>query len=266
MGRWPDKSNEVFIVITDYLMKRFGDSNALYRASDGRPMFYVYDSYHVGSIDWKNAFAAVRGTDADFIAIALWLNGDGGQLAKEGGFDGVYTYFASESFSHGSTTKNWKNIKRFCSENNLLFIPSVGPGYDDRGIRPWNFHNSKSREEGKYYDRMWKSAIESEPDAVSITSFNEWGEGTQIEAAVPKSIRGTQVNVVDPTQRHEGEDAREYKRYESEGSPNYYLDRTRYWGKKLYQFEKKKRQRIPLLEREKAREKLEAEGLAKLEL
>jgi hypothetical protein len=75
------------------------------------------------------------------------------------------------------------------------------------------------------------------------------------------------VNVVDPTQRHEGEDAREYKRYESEGSPNLvYLDRTRYWGKRLHQFEKKNRRRIPLLEREKAREKLEAAGPAKLEM
>ena len=57
-----------------------------------------------------------------------------------------------------------------------------------------------------------------------------------------------------------------YSNYENEGSPNYYLDRTRYWSKKLFQYNKKKLQRVPLLEREKARKKLEDEGLAKLEL
>lgn len=35
------------------------------------------------------------------------------------------------------------------------------------------------------YAASWKVAVESEPAAISITSFNEWGEGTQIEPAVP---------------------------------------------------------------------------------
>ena len=37
-------------------MGRFGHSKALHRASDYRPIFYVYDSYHIHSTDWKNAF------------------------------------------------------------------------------------------------------------------------------------------------------------------------------------------------------------------
>jgi glycoprotein endo-alpha-1,2-mannosidase len=31
---------------------------------------------------------------------------------------------------------------------------------------------------------MWAAAVDAAPFAVSITSYNEWGEGTQIEAAV----------------------------------------------------------------------------------
>ena len=55
----------------------------------------------------------------------------------------------------------------------LVFVPSVGPGYNDEGIRPWNAHNTKSRENGGYYDRMWSRALESGAQFVSITSFNE---------------------------------------------------------------------------------------------
>ncbi|MCA9439727.1 MAG: alpha-mannosidase, partial [Candidatus Omnitrophica bacterium] len=32
---------------------------------------------------------------------------------------------------------------------------------------------------------MFESAIEARPDFISVTSFNEWHEGTQIEPAVP---------------------------------------------------------------------------------
>lgn len=33
---------------------------------------------------------------------------------------------------------------------------------------------------------MWGEALRAEADFISITSFNEWGEGTQIEPAVYK--------------------------------------------------------------------------------
>ena len=64
-------------------------------------------------------------------------------------------------------------------------MTSVGPGYDDTRIRPWNAHNTRSRERGAYYERQWRAALEAAPHAVSITSYNEWGEGTQIEPARP---------------------------------------------------------------------------------
>ena len=32
------------------------------------------------------------------------------------------------------------------------------------------------------------SAINTNPDFIGITSFNEWHEGTQIEPAIPKKI------------------------------------------------------------------------------
>lgn len=69
----------------------------------------------------------------------------------------------------------------------MLFIPSVGPGYDDTRVRPWNGDNVRSRADGDYYRREFKAAMEVGPDFISITSFNEWHEGTQIEPAVPKT-------------------------------------------------------------------------------
>ena len=37
---------------------------------------------------------------------------------------------------------------------------------------------------------MWHAAIAAEADEVTITSFNEWQEGTQIEPAAPPARHG----------------------------------------------------------------------------
>ena len=100
-----------------------------------------------------------------------------------GGFDGWYTYFAAQNFVYGSTLAFWPAIKS-CGDG--LFIPSVGPGYDDSPVRPWNSVNTKHRNNGDYYRDMWKAALNVGAEIVSITSFNEWHEGTQIEAAIQK--------------------------------------------------------------------------------
>ncbi|CAK0871374.1 unnamed protein product, partial [Prorocentrum cordatum] len=96
-----------------------------------------------------------------------------------------------------------------------MFVPAVGPGYDDTRIRPWNAHNVRERRGGAYYDSMWAKALAAGPAAVSVTSYNEWGEGTQIEPArpytSPKGLRHLDY-LPDP--------------------PGFYLNRTREWADK----------------------------------
>eukprot|EP00939_MAST-03C_sp_MAST-3C-sp1_P000515 g515.t1 len=175
-----------------YLLGRFGSSRALLRDDRGRGVFYIYDSYHVTSAEWKDKLNILRGS-ACFVGLVL--NKDGARLARDAGFDGAYTYFASNGFSYGATTNNWANIDRFLRKHSMAFVPSVGPGYDDSTIRPWNAHNTKARDAGRYYDSFWAAAIATNPSAVSITSWNEWGEGTQIEPATPKTISAKNVRM-----------------------------------------------------------------------
>ena len=50
---------------------------------------------------------------------------------KQANFDGFYTYFASNGFTYGCNIKNWNILSKFARNNNLIFAPSVGPGYID---------------------------------------------------------------------------------------------------------------------------------------
>jgi hypothetical protein len=68
-----------------------------------------------------------------------------------------------------------------------IYVATVMPGYDDRKTGRGNAF-AVSREGGAYYERSWRAAIDSNPDWIVITSFNEWPEGTYIE---PSQAYGT---------------------------------------------------------------------------
>uniref|UniRef100_A0A3Q3NR88 Glycoprotein endo-alpha-1,2-mannosidase n=1 Tax=Labrus bergylta TaxID=56723 RepID=A0A3Q3NR88_9LABR len=179
-----------------YIIDKYGEHPAFfkYRTNTGKllPLFYVYDSYLMNSEQWAKLLKhtesnSIRDTPYDAIFIALLVEEKHKRDILTAGFDGLYTYFATNGFSYGSTQKNWDSIKAFCEDNNLIFIPSVGPGYIDTSIRPWNFQNTRNRINGKYYETSLSAALQARPDFISITSFNEWHEGTQIEMATPKT-------------------------------------------------------------------------------
>ena len=213
-GRNPQKVRENLA----YIRQTYFDHPAFYKhkvtTTDSRngktitrqlPVIYIYDSYKSEAREWAKLFKhdgefSVRGTDIDCVAIALLVDDKHKQFVLRGGFDGFYTYFASDRFSYGSSPSNWAALGQFARDNNLIFIPSFGPGYDDTRVRPWNKENTKLRRGGKYYTNMFKSAIQNGVGTatsdgrvvkmVSLTSFNEWHEGTQIEPAIPKRTSG----------------------------------------------------------------------------
>jgi hypothetical protein len=112
-------------------------------------------------------------------------------------------------------------LARLCSEahaKGLLCAPSVGPGYDAR--RAVGDPYVKARHHGQTYDAMWHAAIAAGADRITITSFNEWQEGTQIEpAATALRLGGYRYFSYDGAWGLHGV-AAEYA----------YLDRTAYWA------------------------------------
>uniref|UniRef100_A0A1A8H4F8 Mannosidase, endo-alpha-like n=1 Tax=Nothobranchius korthausae TaxID=1143690 RepID=A0A1A8H4F8_9TELE len=204
-----------------YIIDRYGKHDAFYRfrTSTGQvlPLFYIYDSYLTPAESWAELLTAkgsqsIRGTPYDGVFVALIVEERHKREILASGFDGMYTYFASNGFSFGSSHQNWKAIKTFCDANNLLFIPSVGPGYVDTAVRPWNNHNTRNRVNGRYYETSLQAALSVRPEIVTITSFNQWHEGTQIERAVPKK---TSTHV--------------YLDYQP-NQPDHYLQLTRQWA------------------------------------
>lgn len=206
-----------------YLTKKYAVHPAFHREfRHGKllPVYYIYDSYLISPAAWRELLSpkgnlSVRDTEYDGIFIGLLVDMQQRFDIKKSHFDGLYTYFASNGFSYGSSWKNWKNLGKFAHQHNLMFIPSVGPGYMDTAVRPWNSGNTRHRRHGQYYEVAWRSAYRAQPAAISITSFNEWHEGTQIEPAKQKSV--SEYTYLD---------------YEPEG-PYFYLNLTKRWVKQF---------------------------------
>lgn len=148
--------------------------DAAYLRSLGVRTLYVYQAFAgVAPADWAAANDALQAEGITTFAQTALV----GQAAA-GHFSGTYTY--------DILTYSARMLSRLCNEAHavgLLCAPSVGPGYDAR--RAIGDPHVKPRRHGLTYDSMWHAALAAGADRITITSFNEWQEGTQIEPAVP---------------------------------------------------------------------------------
>ncbi|GMI09074.1 hypothetical protein TrVE_jg12387 [Triparma verrucosa] len=161
----------------NYIMDRYSSDSSVYTLSD-RVVFYVYDSYHIPYDEWRTAVMPKIGAMGYYYGLVLDPS-DVTQLI-EAKFDGGFTYFASERMSWASDSRNWPEMCDKLKTGGLDCDISVGFGYNDTKIRPWNSQNTVPRS-SQYFRRQIDRVLGASPTSISITSFNEWGEGTQWE-------------------------------------------------------------------------------------
>jgi hypothetical protein len=167
---------------------------------------YVYDSAVDPDDAWRAALARLGAGMRVFAHTPL------AGKASRGGFGGVYTYDV--------LVNDGTSFRRMCTAARRLGLacaPSVGPGFD--AFRATGELRLRPRSDGRWYDHMWASALRAAPDVVTITSYNEWHEGTQIEPA--RTTAG-------PYATYEGAWGLTGSRAERA-----YLDRTSYWVSRL---------------------------------
>jgi glycoprotein endo-alpha-1,2-mannosidase len=130
---------------------------------------YVYRSDDLTADQWTTVTRQPNG-------MRLFAQTNRVGFAARAGFAGFYTY--------DILLYNGPKFVRLCDQAHKLGIlcaPSVGPGYS--AARATGDTRVKPRRAGATYDSMWRAAERADADLITITSYNEWGEGTQIEPA-----------------------------------------------------------------------------------
>ncbi|MET7617813.1 ThuA domain-containing protein [Streptomyces sp. NPDC005408] len=192
-----------------YLDQTYGSHPAFYRdaAHGNRPAYYIFESLRIADwspLDQVTPTATVLAQTTDTTKIAH--------------FSGLYTYDGIA----GATAPGWKQAGDYAKAHNLIWAPSVAPGYvDDRAV-PGNTTPTLGRSDGVTYDKEWNNALDpaigGSPTWVSVTSFNEWHEGSSIEPASSNPPAGHGYQTFSGAYGKTGAAAE-----------SAYLDRTRYW-------------------------------------
>ena len=139
------------------------------------------------------------------------------ERAAADGFAGVYTY---DTVRYGPGM-----FARLCSRAHaagLLCAPSVGPGYDATAAT--SDTRVRLRRKGATYVALWSAATAADADRVTITSYNEWHEGTQIEPARASAPDRLTISAVPSYSTYDGAWGLHGRK-----SERAYLLRTAYW-------------------------------------
>jgi hypothetical protein len=173
-----------------YLYVRYGSDPAFFlsmstsRYSPGnqpKPMFFVWD---IGERDtgnpvqadyWQNAVDAIHALPQGGLIIA---DSKEGSWITRSHFDGLYNYATLHLEQEGGF--GW--AASLPPES--LYIPSIIPGFSAVRIN-YSSDTYIPRLDGTTYTGQWTAALGTgvQPAMVTVTSFNEWHEGTMIEPA-----------------------------------------------------------------------------------
>lgn len=148
-----------------------------YLRFNGQPVIFFWRQQRFSVDQWRAIRQAV---DPDHNT--LWI-AEGVDLAYLDVFDGHHLYSIAWSGNPTAELNKWPpRIERVETQlgANRLWVATAMPGYNDLNLNRGNSF-ARDREGGEFYRRTWAAAINSQPDMLIITSFNEWLEGTQIE-------------------------------------------------------------------------------------
>jgi glycoprotein endo-alpha-1,2-mannosidase len=176
-----------------YLYSQYGDHPAFFRTNatsrwspEVRPkgLFYLWASIApnpnfsaVAPDYWREALDTIHALPGGGIVLS---DNSGSEWVFSGHFDGLYSYGGDEetryAWARGLPPGAW-------------YVPGVNPGFASRRI-DYPPGIDVPRQDGTAYNNRWEwlLGIGLEPELVTITTFNEWHEGTQIEPAAPGVI------------------------------------------------------------------------------
>jgi hypothetical protein len=144
----------------------------------GRPVIFFW---RVSMFD-NGTWSAIRNA-VDPGHAAIWIaDGDNFGVLSGDAWDGISPYSIAWSGNPAAQLPSWAAKARAVAPDKL-YIPPVSPGCDDTAARAPTC--LQDRAGGSYYQATWDGALASNPAwAVTVSTFNEWMESTQIEPSV----------------------------------------------------------------------------------
>lgn len=171
----PDKNPDEAVTDLLWALDNYGSAPGFFRL-DGRPVIFIYGRAinQIPLYKWTNVIEQVKASH-DVVLIADSTNR---RVIEH--FDGAHTYNVVGTIKRGVNMQSfYTKFSTACSESGVIYAATVIPGFDNSRVHQNYLY--VDRREGELYNELWSYALESNPDWMIITSFNEWHEGSEIE-------------------------------------------------------------------------------------
>lgn len=187
-----------------YVLNKYGKSKAFLKV-DSKPVIFAYNRvtlFQMPVTSWPAIIPAIRQRAGDFVFIGDI--GDEQQIPGSYLFDGLHAYGINVPDDLGKhlTVDRLGALHTFLAkydtytahmarQRNRISCLLVSPGSDARKAYKWD--TQMDRLDGQTYRTYWEEALKANPDWVIITSWNEWGEGTEIEPSLELGDKYLQI-------------------------------------------------------------------------
>jgi hypothetical protein len=171
-----------------HAISKYGDHPAFMKVND-KPLIVVWASGAVPLSTWKSILAKLRVHGLDAVFLAMGYN-----AANLSIFDGLHEYGVftipnlAQTFVAAARATRYYTLLAGAGPVPKIWAATVQPGYDERLI-PGRSSLIKERDNGAFYRTTFEAALQSDPDWIFITTWNEWWEHTYIE---PSELYGDQ--------------------------------------------------------------------------
>jgi hypothetical protein len=169
-----------------YLYSHYGSSPYFFHWQ-GKPVIFFWDPLGNGRTiaEW----ASIR-SQVDPNNQMIW-SAEGVDTNMLSVFDGIHLFSAGYwGILHNNMPvvdqgfRTQINSYNSAHQTHKIWAAGVGPGYDDTRVPGRAGTFIVPRNDGTTYATSWSAAITSNPEWITITSFNEWFEGSMIEPSV----------------------------------------------------------------------------------
>lgn len=161
--------------------------NANFIRWNGKPIIFIWDPLGGGRTlsEWSSILNRV-----DPRRQVLW-SAEGVDVSLLNVFDGIHLFSGGYwGLQHGNMRwvdqdfRNQVNAYNAQHRTHKIWAAGVVPGFNDTRVPGRTNPIVVPRNNGANYRYSWDSAIASNPDWITVTSFNEWYEGSMIEPSV----------------------------------------------------------------------------------
>jgi glycoprotein endo-alpha-1,2-mannosidase len=189
-----DAASRIKAAVDDinYLLTHFGSDTAWLKAG-GKPVLFVYGRalHELSPADWQEVIADVRRDNPGGVVLIA----DSQDRAFVSTFDGASTYniTGQTQYKPPQGIRAWAHAAYpkmvAAAGSGKISTVTIIPGYDDRNLWRLPPRPVTDRWGGETYRALWQEAITAAPDYVLITSWNEWHEGSELEASLEYGSR-----------------------------------------------------------------------------